>query len=276
MSSSTLVRCFILAVSVPIAQVRAQVGSAMVIARDPITTLDAERLKTSADLRLTDVGLSGLGEIAFTLENRGAVSINGSTKYTVANMTISTPPIRLDLYFGGALVQSVYQASLGGHEKHAFAVMPLSNVPHCRDMRDIKVVVDPLNVVPELHDDNNTVAISVARPCPDLAVKSIEREKSGIAGETYRVKVTVINLGNATSPAFQAWGTAVNSFPGPTGWPEMVPMRDIPSLAPGETYVFRPGGDQASFTNTWVKIFLDINRHIEELDETNNLVDKKL
>jgi hypothetical protein len=75
---------------------------------------------------------------------------------------------------------------------------------------------------------------------------------------------------------FQAWGTAVNSFPGPTGWPEMVPMREIPALAPGETYVFRPGGDQASFTNTWVKIYLDINHHIDELDETNNLVDKKL
>lgn len=276
MTRSTFVRCFILAVSLPLAQLRAQPGRAMVIARDPITTVDAERLKTSADLRLTNVGLSGLGEIVFTLENRGAVNINGAAKYITANMNISTPPIRIDLYFGGALVQSVYQASLGGHEAHNWAVPPLSNVPKCKDVRDIKVVVDPLNVVPELHDDNNAIAISVARPCPDLAVKSIEREKSGIAGETYRVKVTVINLGNAPAPAFQAWGTAVNSFPGPTGWPEMVPMREIPTLAPGETFVFRPGGDQASFTNTWVKIFLDINHHIDELDETNNLVDKKL
>lgn len=276
MTKSTFAQCFILAVSLPMSQIRAQPGRAIAVAGDPITTLEAERLKTSADLSLKDVGLSGLGEIVFILQNRGSVSINAAGRNIPPSMTISTPPIRVDLYFGGALVQSVYQASLGGQQAHAFAVMPLSNVPKCKEVRDIKIVVDPLNVIPELHDDNNTIATSVACPCPDLAVKSIEREKSGIAGETYRVKVTVINLGNAPAPAFQAWGTAVNSFPGPTGWPEMVPMREIPALAPGETFVFRPGGDQASFTNTWVKIYLDINHHIDELDETNNLVDKKL
>lgn len=277
MTRSTFLRFFILGVGLPMSQMPAQPVRAAAIARDPITTIEAARLKTSADLVVKAVGLSGLGEIVFTLQNRGSVNINTSADRRVAGSTsISTPPIRIDLYLGGALVQSVYQAGLGGEQSRAFAVKPLSNVPKCKDVRDIKVVVDPANVVPELHDDNNTAAVTVARPCPDLAVKSIEREKSGIAGETYRVKVTVINLGNAPAPEFQAWGTAVNSFPGPTGWPEMVPMRDIPSLAPGETFVFRPGGDQASFTNTWVKIYLDINHHIDELDETNNLVDKKL
>jgi hypothetical protein len=277
MAASTFLRCFILGVGLPMSQMQAQAGRAIAVARDPITTIEAERLKTSVDLIARDVGLSGLGEIVFTLENRGDVNINEGGKHTnPPKKTISTPPIRIDLYLGGALVQSVYQASLGGDQSHAFAVKPLSNVPNCKDVRAIKIVVDPANVVPELHDDNNTAAVTVARPCPDLAVKSIEREKSGVAGETYRVKVTVINLGNAPAPTFQAWGTAVNSFPGPTGWPEMVPMREIPALAPGETYVFRPGGDQASFTNTWVKIYLDINHHIDELDETNNLVDKKL
>ena len=276
MIRSTFLRCIILGVAVPMSQMRAQAGRAMGAAHEPITTLEAERLKTSADLVVTDVGLSGLGAIAFTLHNRGSIGINNGSKYTPPNTTISTPPIRIDVYVGGALMQSVYQAALGGLQSHAFAVMPLTNIPRCKDVRDIKIVVDPANVVPELHDDNNTVPASVARPCPDLAVKSIEREKSGVARETYRVKVTVINQGNAPAPEFQAWGTAVNSFPGPTGWPEMVPMRDIPALAPGQTFVFRPGGDQASFTNTWVRVFLDILHHIDELDETNNLVEKKL
>ncbi len=275
MTRSTFLQCFILGAGLPISQIRAQVGRAIVVAHDPITTLEETRLKTSADLTVKDVGLSGLGEIVFTLKNRGSISINAD-RFTMASATISTPPIKIDLYLGGALVQSVYQASLGGQQSHTFAVMPLSNVPNCKDVRDIKIVVDPSNVVPELHDDNNTAAVTVARPCPDLAIKNIEREKSGMAGESYRVKVTVINMGNAPAPASEVWGTAVNDFPGPTGWPEMVPMRQIPALAPGETYVFRPGGDQASFTNTYVKVFVDFTRKIAELNEGNNLVDKKL
>ncbi len=276
MTRSTFLRCFILGISLPMSQVRAQVGRAVVIAHDPITTLEETRLKTAADLTVKDVGLSGLGQIVFTLQNRGSININNADKFTAASASITTPPIKIDIYVGGALLQSVYQASLGGHEMHPFAVTPVSNVAKCKEMRDIRIVVDPANVVPELHDDNNSAAVSVARPCPDLAVKSIERERSGVAGETYRVKITVINQGNAPAPAFQAWGTAINSFPGPTGWPEMVPMHEIPALAPGATYVFRSGGDQASFTNTWVRVYLDINHHVDELDETNNLVDKKL
>jgi hypothetical protein len=292
MTRSAFLQYFILGIALPVTQVGAQVGHPLVIAHDPVTSLEAERLKTAADLTVKDVGLSGLGQIVFILQNRGAVGINTAERIadklagTARNIggagrsakVISTPPIQMDIYLGGTKIQAQYQPGLAGEDARSFVVTLPSNVPvpHCKDVRDIKIVVDPANVVPELHDDNNTAAVTVARPCPDLAVKSIEREKSGIAGETYRVKVTVINLGNAPAPEFQAWGTAVNSFPGPTGWPEMVPMRDIPPLAPGETFVFRPGGDQASFTNTWVKIYLDILHHIDELDETNNLVDKKL
>jgi hypothetical protein len=291
MTSSTLLQCFVLGIGLPVAQLRAQAGQALVIQHEPVSSLEAERLKTAADLSVKEVGLSGLGQIVFLLQNRGGVGINSTEKIGdkltgarrigaagSSGKMISTPPIQIDIYVGGTKIQAQYQPSLAGEDSKPFVVTLPSNVPvpHCKDVRDIKIVVDPANVVPELHDDNNTAAVTVARPCPDLAIKSIEREKSGVAGETYRVKVTVINLGNAPAPEFQAWGTAVNSFPGPTGWPEMVPMRDIPPLAPGETFVFRPGGDQASFTNTWVKIYLDINHHIDELDETNNLVDKKL
>jgi hypothetical protein len=154
MAASTFLRCFILGVGLPMSQMQAQAGRAIAVARDPITTIEAERLKTSVDLIAGDVGLSGLGEIVFTLENRGDVNINEGGKHTnPPKKTISTPPIRIDLYLGGALVQSVYQASLGGDQSHAFAVKPLSNVPNCKDVRAIKIVVDPANVVPELHDD---------------------------------------------------------------------------------------------------------------------------
>ncbi len=271
----TVLQCFILgALSFgPMSPMRAQPTRAAI--RVEPGSLEADRLKTSVDLTVKDVGLSGLGQIVFTLQNRGGIGINPG-KFTVSPNAINTPPVRMDVYLGGALVQSVYQASLGGGESKAFAVMPVSNVPRCKETRDIKVVVDPSNVVPELHDDNNTVAVTVARPCPDLAVKSIEREKSGTFGETYQVKVTVINSGNAPAPAFQAWGTASTEAPGLTGWPEMVPMHEIGALAPGQTYVFHIGGDQLSVVHTWVRVFLDLPRHVDELDETNNLVDKTL
>jgi hypothetical protein len=232
-------------------------------------------LQTSVDLVVKDVGLSGLGEIVFTLQNRGDININPG-KYTAASKSITTPPIRMDLYFGGTLIQSVYQQSLGGKESHVFTVKPVSNIPKCKDSRTIKVVVDPMNVIKELHDDNNVATVTVARPCPDLAIKSIGRAREGIAGETYRVKVTVINQGNAPAPSSQAWGTALSSAPGITGWPELVPVHTIPALAPGETFDFKIGGSVMSFDNSWVKIFLDRDRLIEESNEENNFLDKKI
>jgi len=288
MTRSTFLRCFILGISLPVAQMQAQVARAVI---DASSVVGAERLKNSAELSVKDIGLSGTGQIVFILQNRGGVGINSGEKAAdkipglkglspvvsaSAGKVIRTPPIQLDIYVGGTKIQSQYQASLAGEDSKAFFVTLPSNIPNCNDVRAIKVVVDPANVVPELQEDNNTVAVSVARPCPDLAIKSIEREKSGVMGETYRVKVTVINLGNAASPASEVWGTASNDFPGPTGWPEMVPMRDLPPLAPGETFVFRPGGDQASFMSTYVKVYVDIRRKIDELNEANNLVDKKL
>jgi hypothetical protein len=243
--------------------------------RPEVLSQEALALQNSVDLTVRDVGLSGLGEIVFTLQNRGGISINAD-KYTAASKTIKTPPIRIDLYFGGTMIQSVYQQSLGGKESQLFTVKPVSNIPKCKDSRTIKVVVDPMNVVKELHDDNNVAVVSVARPCPDLAIKSIAREPQGLMNETYRVKVTVINLGNAPAPSSQAWGTAISSAPGITGWPELVPVHTIPALAPGETFGFRIGGSMLSLDNTWVKIFLDRDLRIEESDETNNFLDKKI
>lgn len=184
--------------------------------------------ENAAELSVKDIGLSGLGEIVFTVQNRGGVGINSAEKaadriaglkgvsaaVSTAAKVIKTPPIELDIYVGGTKLQAQFLASLAGEDSKTFVVTPPNfPVPACNDVRAIKIVVDPANVVPELQEDNNTAAVTVARPCPDLAIKSIEREKSGMMGESYRVKVTVINLGNAPAPASEVWGTAVNDFP---------------------------------------------------------------
>lgn len=192
------------------------------------------------------------------------------------NASIRTPPIKIDLYVGGALVQSVYQQSIAANSLRAITVPMLNNIPKCGETRAIKVVIDPVNVVPELHDENNSAAATVPRPCPDLTVQSIKRESSGLAGETYRVLVTIVNKGTAASPPDEVWATALTSAPGLNGWPETVPMHTMPGLAPGATYRFRVGGTVASLAHSWVRVFVDIKRLIEESDETNNLVDKTL
>jgi hypothetical protein len=248
---------------------------ANVIGRIDVGPLDANALKTAVDLVAKEVGLGGLGQIVFTLHNRGGVSVNvGSPK--VPNASINTPPINIDLYVGGALVQSVYQQGLAGNSSRVMTVPMLNNVPKCGETRAIKVVIDPANVIPELHDENNSTTATALRPCPDLAIQSIKRESSGIAGETYRVLVTIVNKGTAASPPDEVWATALTSAPGLNGWPETVPMHTMPGLAPGATYSFRVGGTVASVAHSWVRVFVDIKRLIEESDETNNLVDKTL
>jgi subtilase family serine protease len=275
--STTLSFAMVVLAHLPFTGAAAQVNLA-VSARD-IPSADVIPLKTTADLVLRDLGLGSKGQVVFTLQNRGDVTVNasgGSKGIALHGPTISTPPIRIDVYVGGTLIQTVYQAGIGARQAVALAVTPNTAAPKCSETRAVKVVVDPQNVVPEFSDANNSAEATAPRPCPDLAVQSIDRQSSGIAGETYEVKVTVVNKGTAPSPPDQAWGTALTSAPGLNGWPEMVPMHTIPALAPGETYSFHVGGSVLAVAHSWVEIYLDINRLIEESDESNNFVKTKI
>jgi subtilase family serine protease len=141
----------------------------------------------------------------------------------------------------------------------------------------LKLVVDPRNEFTEGTETDNTLVRTPARPCPDLAVKNISREYEGIAGETYRVKVTIVNLGNAPSPSTQVWATSLPGDPWPVnGWPALSPTETIRSLAPGETTSFKVGGTVLASNRTAVRIMLDRHSEIAEMDETNNTKDERL
>jgi len=240
-------------------------------------------LQNASDLVVKDLGFTGLGEVTFKLVNRGKVGINVPLKPGSAKLAAQTPqsgpPIAIDIWIGSNKI-SVQQASLAGNQTKQFIVPMPSNYskPRCLETRDLKVVVDPQNRIPELHDDNNvTEAPNSARPCPDLAIKSIKRHHTGTMHETYRVKVTVINQGNAPSPSAQAWGTSLPGGVWPvTGWPELVPIHTIKALAPGESTSFLTGGSVLTHVHTSVRVVLDYYRKIEESDETNNFMDKRL
>jgi len=248
------------------------VRSAQVPAQNTSVNPEVILLKQSADLVAKDLGFNGLGEVTLTLHNRGDQAVNPLTRARGAG---EPPKIQVDLYIGGTLVESVYQPSLGGKASRVFTIKP-QTPPKCGDSRDLKVVVDPHNTITELHDDNNATNATVARPCPDLAVHSIERDYTGVLKETYSPKVVIINKGNWPTPAMKIWATALSSAPGITGWPAFVPTKMIPALAPGEKTSFHVGGSVLSADNSWIRIILDREFKIDELDESNNFVDKKL
>ena len=245
---------------------------------------DVLALQTSSDLVSKDLGFTALGEITFKLVNRGEVGINVPAKATGQSLAkqgaASGPPIKIDIYIGSSLIKSVFQSSIGGRQTKIFKENVPSTLPKpkCLETRNLKVVVDPQNQITELHDDNNvTVATNSARPCPDLAIKSIKRHYTGLFNETYRVKVTIINQGNAPSPSNEVWGTSLPGGVWPvTGWPTLVPTHTMPALAPGQTTSFKTGGSVLSGIHTSVRVMLDYHSQIEESDESNNREDERL
>ncbi len=262
----------------------AALATAQVSSQTQVLNPDFIALQTASDLVAKDLGFTALGEITFNLVNRGEVGINvpkkqgGATKMA-AQPPPSGPPISIDIYMGTSKI-TVQQPSMGGKQTKNFKVPIPSNYskPRCLETRNLKVVVDPQNQIKELHDDNNvTEATNSARPCPDLAIKSIKRDYEGLLNETYRVKVTIINQGNAPSPSTQVWGTSLPGGVWPvTGWPELVPIHTIPALAPGETTSFKIGGSVVSGIKTSVRVILDRHFQIEESDESNNFKDERL
>lgn len=246
---------------------------------------DVILLQTNADLVTRDIGLTAAGEVTFRLVNRGEVGINVSPKsgaLTLAQAPPSNPPgppISIDVWAGTSKISTVYQPSMGGSQSKTFTVPIPSNysAPKCLETRDLKVVVDPQKQIAELYDDNNVTEADSARPCPDLAIKSIKRHYTGLFNETYRVKVTISNEGNAPSPSTQVWGTSLPGGVWPvTGWPEVTPNHTIPALDPGETTSFKTGGSVLSANHTAVRVVLDRFYEIEESDESNNFQDKQL
>jgi hypothetical protein len=241
-------------------------------------------LRTTSDLVARDLGFTGPGEITFNLVNRGEVGTNVQAKQGSATTIAALPspsgsPISIDIWMGTSKI-TVQQPSMGGKQTKNFNVPIPSNYskPKCLETRNLKVVIDPQNQIKELHDDNNvTEANNSARPCPDLAIKSITRDYSGLLNETYSPKVTIINQGNAPSPSTQVWGTSLPGGVWPvTGWPELVPTHTIPALAPGQSTSFHIGGSVVSANHTAIRIILDRHFQIEESDESNNFKDERL
>ncbi len=235
------------------------------------------------DLIACSLKYTGLGEITFSVKNRGNVAVNtplapGDMSQPVKKATPSGPPIQFDLYQGNQLILSLFQPALGPGQSKTFTAKIPSNyaTPKCAETKALKFVIDPKNQIAEVGEGaDNTLSLNATRPCPDLAIKSIKRDAEGLFNETYRVKVTIINQGNAPSPSTQVWGTSLPTGIWPlTGWPELVPTHTLKALEPGETTSFKVGGSVLATSRTAVRIMLDRFFQIEELEEGNNTRDE--
>lgn len=236
---------------------------------------DIIALQTTSDLIIRDLGFNGKGEITFKLRNRGKVPINpapvdpeaaGAGRQAVPPVP-ENEQIKVVVYLNNNPFGTVFQPRLGGEKSKTFTVaVPANLKPACGGSKPLRTVIDPSNVIAEYTDTNNVDTVTAARPCPDLAIKSITKNENKW-GTEFVARVTIINQGNAPSDKFDY--LAKEAFGG-----SIADLGDLDDdvggpLAPGETMKFNVGSARAH-QNLHVEVFLDRHRRVEELDENNN------
>src|SRR5688572_15290751 len=133
---------------------------------------------------------NSLGEITFTVKNRGDKGINTATGPADLNQqpgrkAPTGPPIEFNLYLQDKLIVTLYQPALGAGQSRTFTAKVPSNyatmIPKCAEARALKLHIDPKNQVAEATESDNILLRAAAkRPCPDLAIKSIRKIEQGL------------------------------------------------------------------------------------------------
>lgn len=236
------------------------------------------------ELASCNLDFDELGAIVLTVKNRGTIGTAGVQAAASVGQTgrrTATPalPVGIAVYMQDKFVFSLTHPALAAGQSKTIvqALSSAFTVPGCGESRVLKLVVDPKNEFVEGSESDNTLTRNAERPCPDLAIKSISRDYEGVFNETYRVKVTIINQGNAPAPSNQVWASSLPGEPWPVnGWPALTPTQTIPALAPGETTSFKVGGSVLSTNRTAIRIMLDRHSKIAESNESNNMKDERL
>ena len=192
--------------------------------------------------------------------------------YSIRNRGTQPTPsgFHADVFVDGVRKDTIPIPAMAGGERRELVAANVQ-LEKCGE-HTVRVVADKDHVVSEVDEANNEHSEAVVPPCPDLAVKSIKRDETGLFGETYQVKVTVINLGNAPSRKVEAFMATMTSAPGINGWPTFSPAVMIPVLQPGEKISFSPGGNALSSATSHVRVILDRYFLLDESNEENNFV----
>ena len=232
-----------------------------------------------SDLIPCGLGFNALGEIRFEVQNRGTVGINTTGTATLAGAprargaTEPGPKIRMDLYLGDKLIQSLYHAALGGGQTKEFVTKIPSNypTPRCGETRGLKLVIDPANQIPEASDANNARARTTDRPCPDMDVESIQANYNDLKTE-FVAEIRIANRGNAPAKFRYLALTSNSTSFGPLPSADFDKWMEIEA---GQTKKFTIGNTWSTGT-MYVRVFLDRWGEVAELNESNNFKEKTL
>ncbi|MEO8090808.1 MAG: CARDB domain-containing protein [Gemmatimonadales bacterium] len=271
--------------SVEALQRPAKQQTGVVNAANPATSVpinpDVIALQTSSDLIVKELGFNARGDLTFELWNRGEVPVNPGGPVSLAGgaSRAAIPPvpenqqIKVNVYLNNAAIGTVFQPRLAGKTSKIFTVtVPETARPRCGQTRPLKTVIDPSNVIVELTDTNNVDTVTAARPCPDLAVESIKKNFNDLKTH-YAARITIINKGNAPVERFEYW--AKENFGGHLADLGGQADESTGPLAPGQTFKFNIGFVPA-YDNMQITVMLDRSGLVEELDESNNYVEKHL
>lgn len=232
-----------------------------------------------SDLIGCKLKFNSLGEITFSVKNRGPVGINTAVALVPSGVGRTTkaaepgPKIRMDLYLGDKLIQSVYHGALGAGQSQEFTAKIPSNspTPKCGESQPLKLVIDPQQQIAEAFEDNNALARTADRPCPDMEVESIKANYNDLKTE-FVAEIRIVNKGNAPARFHYMALTSNSQTFGP------IPSADFDKLMVlevGESKKFTIGNTFAT-GNMYVRVFLDRFSEVAELNESNNFKEKTL
>lgn len=237
-------------------------------------------LQGVSDLVGCGLGFNSLGEIRFSVKNRGTVGINTPAATVIRGVPLraaraSGPAakIRMDLYLDDKLIQSVYHPSLAGSEAKEFTAKIPSNysTPQCGDTRSLKLVLDPVNQNSEASEANNVLARTADRPCPDMEVESIKANYNDLKTE-FVAEIRIANKGNAPARFRYMALTSNSSAFAPLPSADFDKFMDV---EPGQAKKFTIG-NSFSYSKLYVRVFLDRFNEVAELNESNNFKEKTL
>jgi len=214
-------------------------------------------------LVVTKVGFDpGTAGVTFELANRGSVAVTQPFRIDVWRDSLQTSVNFVSSKTMGVGLKSGRTVPIQPNEERRIVINELK-VEKCSGNHTIKVAID----------GTPPVQRSLAAPCPDLTVVSIEKNYNNLHTE-FGADVTITNMGTGTAGRFNVFAVTSNQLSGLFNLPDS-PYRVYESLAPGEMRKFTVGNALA-VESMWVRVVVDMPDWNKELDETNNEMRKTL
>ncbi|MEM4525551.1 MAG: cobaltochelatase subunit CobN, partial [Methanothermobacter sp.] len=127
----------------------------------------------------------------------------------------------------------------------------------------LQLIIDPENRIQEINETNNnqTLALTVNQPLPDLLIKNTDLAIDLIVNETYKFKAWISNNGpvDASQVRVDFYDNGVR-----------VGTQNIPVIASGQTVIVEFNWTPTTVGVHTLQLIIDPENRIQEINETNN------